>query len=559
VQLARRRAALRALLLISVALAAGPVWAQVSDPGAAPSLEPVPRGWLSPRNVNGVKAAVACATTALLGIGLWLDRGGRRSASARARDAALATLGVAGLACGWNLFQFHFPGFAHPSETFHYYLGAKYFPELGYDGLYECVAVADAQAGLTDVRPMRDLARNQLVTTEGILADPARCTARFGDARWAEFRHDVDFFRARVPERRWLLFQQDHGYNATPAWSLLGHALADSGPVSPGKLALLWALDPLLLLAIFGVAASAFGWRIAAVAAIYWGTNYVAPYGWTGGSILRQDWLAASAVGIALLKRDRPFAGGALLAWAALLRIFPGCLALGVALGAFARMLRARSVRLPLGERQLAAGALTALVLGVGLTALAPGGLARWPEFVARSRVQLGTPLANHVGLITALSQDAAEPMRLARDPSLEDPMQPWKDARRAHFAERRGEFAAAAAAFLALFAWAAARQPFWLAAALGASLAPILFELTGYYWALLLVLAFPAVRRPACALLLCAFAAASWGASERWHWTDEIHVAISWLGVALALGCVLLFVRAPRVTPGTTTAVTRE
>jgi hypothetical protein len=222
-------------------------------------------------------------------------------------------------------------------------------------------------------------------------------------------------------------------------------------------------------------------------------------------------------------------------------------------------MLRARSVRLPLGERQFAAGALAALALGVGLTALAPGGLARWPEFMERSRVHLATPLANHVGLITALSHDAERRMEVARDPALEEPMQPWKDARRARFAERRGEFAAAAAAFVALFAWAAAAQPFWLAAALGAALAPILFELTGYYWALLLVLAFPALRRPACALLLCAFAAAGWGVSERWHWTDEIHVAISWLGVALALGCVLLFVRAPRVTPGTTAAVTRE
>jgi hypothetical protein len=550
VQLARRRAALRALLLIAVALAAGAASAQAVDPGAAASLEPVPRGWLSPRGVNGVKAAVACATTALLVFGLWLDRGGRRGPGARARDAALATLGVAGLACGWNLFQFHFPGFAHPSETFHYYLGAKYFPELGYDGFYECVAVADAQAGVAGVRPMRDLARNQLVTTEAVLADPARCTARFAGARWAEFRHDVDFFRARVPERRWLLFQQDHGYNATPAWTLLGHALADSGPVSAEKLALLWALDPLLLLALFAAAASAFGWRIAAVAAVYWGTNYVAPYGWTGGSILRQDWLAASVVGIALLRRDRPAAGGALLAWAALLRIFPVCLALGVALGALARMLRARNMRLPLGERQFAAGALAALALGVGLTALAPGGLARWSEFAERSRVHLTTPLANHVGLITALSHDPEQRMQASRDTSLEDPMQPWKDARRARFAERRGAFAAAAAAFVALFAYAAAAQPFWIAAALGAALAPVLFELTGYYWALLLVLAFPAVRRPACAPLLCGFAAAGWGAAERWHWTDEIHVAISWLGVALALACVLLFVRARRVTP---------
>ncbi|MBC7173557.1 MAG: hypothetical protein H5U40_14045, partial [Polyangiaceae bacterium] len=31
---------------------------------------------------------------------------------------------------------FHGAGYVHHWETFHYVLGSKYFPELGYDGLY---------------------------------------------------------------------------------------------------------------------------------------------------------------------------------------------------------------------------------------------------------------------------------------------------------------------------------------------------------------------------------------------------------------------------------------
>jgi hypothetical protein len=208
-------------------------------------------------------------------------------------------------------------------------------------------------------------------------------------------------------------------------------------------------------------------------------------------------------------------------------------------LGVLARMLRARSVRLLPHERRFAAGALAALALGVGLTALAPGGLATWPEFTERSRIHLGTPLANHVGLVTALSYDAEHRTQLARDPSLADPMQRWKEARRARFAERRPWWAGALLVFALLLARAARGEPLWVAAALGATLAPIALELTGYYWSLLLVLAFLGARRPACAAALCAFAAAGWGASELWHWTDQIHVAISWLGVALALACV--------------------
>src|SRR5262249_27639080 len=158
------------------------------------------------------------ASTALL---VWDLRAGPASPSARLRDRLLAVLGVAGLACWWNLFAFQFPGFAHPSETFHYYLGAKYFPELGYTRLYECVAAADPPGGPGAAalrRPMRDLASNELTPTDAVLADPTRCTTHFSAARWSEFRHDVDFLRGLVPPRRWNLFQQDHGYNATPAW-----------------------------------------------------------------------------------------------------------------------------------------------------------------------------------------------------------------------------------------------------------------------------------------------------------------------------------------------------
>ena len=497
---------------------------------------------LDPRTVGAAKVAVALATAALLvwdlraGPGAWPPR--------RIRDRLLAALGIAGLACWWNLFAFQFPGFAHPSETFHYYLGAKYFPELGYTRLYECVAAADAEAGLDAPRlrrPMRDLATNELSTTDAVLADPARCTAHFSAARWSEFRHDVDFLRGLVPPRRWNSFQQDHGYNATPAWTLVGHLVTNTGPASHAQLRLLWALDPLLLLALFAGAAWGFGWRLAAVAAVYFGTNYLSPYNWTGGAILRQDWLAASVLGLALLRRGRPAAAGACLAWATLLRVFPGFLLAGVALGAAWRLARERSLRLRPAELRFAAGAAIALALGFAVSSAATGGPSRWLEFSERSRIQLATPLANHVGLVTALSYDPASRSAVARDPSLEDPMARWKEARRERFAERRGVFAAIVAAFGLLLARAAAGQPLWIGAALGAALVPVALELTGYYWSLLLILAFLGERRPALGPALCLFGISGYAVSELWHWTDEIHVAVSLLGVALSFAAVWL------------------
>jgi len=503
----------------------------------------VPPGLLlDPRTVGAAKVAVALATAALL---VW-DLRARSAASPRSplRDRLLAALGVAGLACWWNLFAFQFPGFAHPSETFHYYLGAKYFPELGYTRLYECIAAADAEAGLDPAslrRPMRDLASNELTTTDAVLAEPSRCTAHFEAARWSEFRHDVDFLRGLVPPRRWNSFQQDHGYNATPAWTLLGHVVTDTGPVSLAQLRVLWALDPLLLLALGAGAVWGFGWRLAAVAAVYFGTNYLSPYNWTGGAILRQDWLAASVLGVALLRRGRPAAGGACIAWATLLRVFPGCLLAGIGLGAAWRMARERSLRLRPAELRFAVGAGGVLVLGFAVSSAAAGGPSRWLEFAERSRVQLATPLANHVGLVTALSYDANSRSELARDPSLGDPMARWKEARRERFAERWLIFAAVAATFGLLLARAAGGQPLWIGAALGAALVPVALELTGYYWSLLLILAFLGERRPAIGPALCLFGISGYAVSELWHWTDEIHVVVSVLGVALAFLAVWL------------------
>ena len=510
-------------------------WALLGAAGAAPLL------W--PRQVGGVKAVVASAATLLLALGWWLERRRRGGRPHRARNAGLALLGLLGVACWTNLFQFNYPGFGHASDTFHYYLGAKYFPELRYTRLYACVAVADAESGLEAAvleRPMRDLESNTLVGSAAALASPQACKSHFGDVRWAAFRRDVDFLRSRVQPGRWRRFQQDHGYNATPVWGVLGRAVTGGGAATPAKLAALRALDPLLLVLMGAGIFWAFGWRIACVAAVFWGTNYAAPYGWTGGSILRQDWLAATVLGICALRRERSASAGALLAIAALLRLFPALVIAGVALGTLGRFSRTRKLSLLASERRFAAGVLGAVAVAIPLS-IAVNGTSSWREFAENSRVHLSTPLANHLGLRTVLSYDASMRTELARDATQDDPMGPWKQARREHFERYAALYGVLVLVFGALIARAAAAQPLWIGAVLGVAWIPVGAELTAYYWTVLLALAFLMERHGVMGAALCGLSALGWLVGNTWHWTDQIHVWLSVVTVAFCVFAVLL------------------
>src|SRR6185369_6244813 len=263
---------------------------------------------------------------ALLHWGMRLARAGRPEAHARLRDRALAALGALAALTYVNFGFFHFSGFIHDHEWTHYYLGAKYSDEVGYDRLYECLTTADVEDGLrrrAELRKIRNLRTNLIERTDDVLAHPERCTSHFSPQRWQEFRHDAAFFRGRQSPRRWDDLQVDHGYNATPVWNALGHVLANLSPAGEGQLYALALLDPAYLVAMIAVIWWAFGWRALCVALLVFATNFPSRFYWTGGSFLRWDWLFFLVAGICCLKKGRPALAGAALAYAAGLRVFP--------------------------------------------------------------------------------------------------------------------------------------------------------------------------------------------------------------------------------------------
>ena len=174
----------------------------------------------------------------------------------------------------------------------------------------------------------------------------------FTPERWRSFRHDVAWFRGRESAARWDEIFGDHGFNATPVWNIAGSLLANTGPASDRQIGLLALIDPLYFAAMAGVLVWAFGIPGAAVGLLVLATDFPARFFWTGGAFLRWDWLFFSVAAVACLRRGRPFLGGAALAYAALLRIFPVFLALGPAAMLGAGLVREmRSGEGPFGAR----------------------------------------------------------------------------------------------------------------------------------------------------------------------------------------------------------------
>jgi hypothetical protein len=502
---------------------------------------------LTRRVVDTAKAVVASCAALLLLFETWLRRRGRSDLLRRPRDLLLIALAMVGALAWWNFLQFHYPHYIHFSDTFHYYVGSKYFSELGYTRLYACTAVADAEAGpgtgVAD-RTLRNLQTNRLESTSEVLADPDSCKRHFSVDRWTAFERDVSWFRKRVPRRRWHAMQRDHGYNPPPSWGILGSWLSNLGPAGDRQILALSLLDPVLLALMWGGVAWAFGWRTLCVGVIYWGTNLFGVFGWNGGAFLRQGWLVTAIGGICCLRRNKPATAGVLLTCSAFLRIFPGAILVAVGIAAAWGMWRERRFALAPAHRRLAMGCLLAAGAIVSLSLLTYGGPGPWVGFVDNSRIHLATPLKNHVGLPTVLAYDADAVDRRIQEDTAIGRYELWRDARRERFAERAVLYWALLAAFAAVLAFAVRGQPDWVAAVLGIGLIPVAFELTNYYYAILLGYGLLFVRREVVGAALCGVAALSWAFVERWQWQDEFLTWCSAMVILFVIFCTGLMLR---------------
>lgn len=381
----------------------------------------------------------------------------------------------------FNFFDFHGARtFVHLHDVGHYYLGAKYYPELGYGDLYTAVLRAEAETHDNRFRSVeaRDLATYDRVHIRKLLQRSEAVRERFSPERWHQFKRDADRLRERLGPH-YGTFLLDHGFNPTPAWVLLGHPLANLVPAgSDAGLLAITLLDPLLLLVAFVALGRAFGLEAALLALIHFCVVFGGGFGWVGGGFLRYGWFAAVALGAGCLHRRRHASAGALFAVATMLRVFPGLLVLPLAVKAVAVTLRrgrpaARHVRF------FAAGG-AVVALSFGATGLLPQGFAHWQDFDGNLRLHMKIISPNVVGLTEALAfrTDGGEVTNEEFN-ALKDRRQRIRDL----------QLLALALPLFVLVWRRASRRTDLGAIGLGVLLLYPLLSLAAYYWAVLFVL----------------------------------------------------------------------
>lgn len=426
----------------------------------------------------------------------------------RARRAIM--LFVIGLsALGWTHFgQFQGKTMIHTWDMFHYYVGSKYYKELGYSELYRCIAQREherGKAGRYRGLLIRNLDDNTLYPFWWTKTEAGSCRAQFSKERWNSFGDDIDAFRTQMDSPPFEHVLGDHGFNATPFHATWLGAVTNLTSPSGKTLRVLAQIDSMALLAAVASLAWGFGLPVAAVAALLIQVGEPWSYNWVGGGLGRHVWFACACLGLAFLKQRCPSRGIAALTVAALLRLFPVVLLGGVGLYFVSEWIRTK--RLSGAARRALCGFSLALGIGFGLV-LAPHGPQPFVRFVDKIAHHADAPAGNRMGFPHLLSLGPGRMSSDLMDDRLTDPAQPWRETVRITQSERRPLWYFAVLASLGVLGWVVwrVRSP-WVSALAAGPLLYSLQDMTSYDYMWLVLLVPAAFRRPRALKWLSGFA----------------------------------------------------
>ncbi len=215
-------------------------------------------------------------------------------------------------------------------DLVHYYLGAKYFDELGYFDLYPAMLLVDVEHGPYNRKSRfyraQDKEHGYRERTPLSHAHQRGREVRdkhFTPERWRAFEHDFLVIQRNhgLGAGLWNTLINDRGFNGTPVWLMFARPIANAFPVEWIK-ALCWLDVALLTLALLALA-WAYGRNTALFALLFLFLTYSLRWPYVTWAFLRYDWVSCLLIAMALLKKGKfPFAG-VLTGYAALVRLFP--------------------------------------------------------------------------------------------------------------------------------------------------------------------------------------------------------------------------------------------
>ena len=193
--------------------------------------------WHEFKNFTRLPMKVACVFFGLTTIWfvylMWQRLFKTKVWSRRIETWALVVLAFTGGSNFLSYGTFHGSRAIHYWDSFHYYVGAKYFDENQYTELYNCSVIAELDDGRKSefsTRQVRNLMTNKLGKAEDVAKNALKtCRELFADkARWNAFRNDLRLFRSHMGKDWWHKMFKDHGFNASPVWSMVGVPIANN-------------------------------------------------------------------------------------------------------------------------------------------------------------------------------------------------------------------------------------------------------------------------------------------------------------------------------------------
>ncbi len=224
----------------------------------------------------------------------------------------------------------------HAWNHYHYVLGTKYFNELGYFDLYKATLLADREFKSSKIigKRIRDMHTYSTISRkEGLKrAKKEKIKQKFSKKRWRRFKADLKTILRYQPSSKWGQTIQDLGYNPSPAWLIIHKPLLNSIGITKKKMLHKLASIQIYLFAItFLVAWWGFGMRTTLVMTI-WINLYFGNAGRLPGGYFPYDWFCVMVWAAALAKKEYLIASAGLLSYSAMMRGFPGLMAIPFAL-----------------------------------------------------------------------------------------------------------------------------------------------------------------------------------------------------------------------------------